>query len=104
MTMEEMAMAEAAGEVFRTGARPEIERRPDGMKTITVHLPDEVYRQLRQAVMVRGALGPLFALPDQFLARLMELVDDGRAEHTFSIEKGEIVSRDARGTRRTRRP
>ena len=97
---EKTAFAEAAGEVFRTGERPEIERRPDGMKSITIHLPDGVYRDLRQAVMVRGMVGPLYALPDQFLAKLMELVEEGKAEHTFSIERGEIGRSDKRPAKR----
>lgn len=56
------------------------------MKTITIHIPDEVYNRLRQGLTLRYMAGGA-GIPEAFTARILELIEAGTTEHTFEVVK-----------------
>ena len=48
-------------------------------KKITVEISEELYKDLRRAMFVRGLAGEINSFPDMFLAKLVEKIDEGES-------------------------
>lgn len=65
-------------------------KQPEGKpatRTITIHLPEDVYREVVTAATVKKISGNAFGVFDAFTLRLVQLMEDGVAEHTFQLNK-----------------
>lgn len=55
------------------------------MKTITLHIPDDVYKRLRNGMTARIMCGAACGILDAFVGRVLERVGAGATEHTFEL-------------------
>lgn len=60
------------------------------MKTITIHIPDEIWIDLKTAGTVRLLSGTAYGIVDSFALRLIQVIDEGKIEHEFSRPKKDM--------------